>query len=115
MWDCESCGTQAIAGDLVRCPGCGKDRAQPVSESGTPVEVGQDAHELTDPATRELVTGGAQLIGERGPEMWDRSKSVAQNLAEDPVLKGEPGPELTDLPEPRVATPPPADEVDSDG
>lgn len=106
MWDCESCGTQAIAGDLERCPACGKDRAHPVSESA-PGESGL--------AAGGLVTGVAPLVGEQAPEPWDTSKSVTQNLADDPALKGEHGPELTDLPSgATVTTPPPAPDNEGD-
>lgn len=111
MWTCEKCGCQGIAGDLARCPGCGEDRVQPVS---APAEVDQDVHEATELVTGAFVAGGAPVIGEQGPEPWDTGKSVAQNLAADPVLKGEHGPELADLPEPSVVTLP-ADEADSDG
>jgi hypothetical protein len=106
MWECESCGCQGIAGDLVVCPVCRKERpAAPV--------------------------GDLNLVGEHGPELWDRSKSVAENLRDDPMLAGgglvspgvtplldEPGPAPFVMPKPTVppdTATPPASEQGGDG
>ena len=60
MWTCESCGAQAIAGDLTVCPGCGDARGTEVSSAD---------HDDEQPyATGGVVMSSPVLVGESGPE-----------------------------------------------
>lgn len=71
MWTCESCGTQGIAGDLMSCPTCAKERAVPrIDDVPAPARFdGEHGPELADlPAGQTVATGG---VVESGPVIED--------------------------------------------